>query len=362
MTLPSYVAPANIQSELDLLWNNLANKNKMSASLFNLIFFTKKSARSEYIQKIAHKVIEKFPARVFLISLDPEDDSDCLKTAVSVLSTEQGQFDITCDFIELFASKKTEEQIPFLLLPHLKEDLPVFLVWAEDPSLESHLCSELKRLATRIIFDSESTKDLASFASSIFHSLVDCEIADLNWARLESWRDLMSATFCDEEKIDQLMHTSTVNISYNAQETPFFCHTKIQSIYLQAWMASRLKWTPLSVSCKEESCSFSYEKEGRTIEVLLQGVRQSTLPPGMILSVDLKTTKEEHFLFTRDLEVPHQISLEYNTKQECRLPTKFTIAKGESGQSLVKEICHKGTSQHYLDVLKLIVTWGTGLC
>ncbi len=353
MTTLHTVAPTAIRSTLDSLWEAKENKNKMRASLFNIIFFTTKSCREEYVRKIAYKLIEKFPARIFFVSVNP-DAADGLQTAVSVLSTKQGDFDITCDLIEITASGKEEAKVPLLLLPHIVPDLPVFLVWAEDPTRNHALCEELKQFATRIIFDSESTEDLGVFSRSVLEMqrMFSCEIADLNWARLDTWRTLIASTFSHAEKLEKLKNAISVEVTFNGQETPFFCHTKIQSIYLQAWIASRLKWAPVKVN--PSLTSFSYRSQETKIEVTLNEVKHQELPPGMILSLDIKTKEGDCFSFSRDLKEPRQISFKHSSKEECSLPTRMLVAKGESGQSLVNEICHKGTSEHYLDALKII--------
>lgn len=80
------IPPSQIQSELTRIWDSLEGTNKMRASLFNLIFFTKKKTRSQYIRDISQKVIEKFPSRVIFITADPDAGEDYLHTRVSVLS------------------------------------------------------------------------------------------------------------------------------------------------------------------------------------------------------------------------------------------------------------------------------------
>lgn len=355
MSALQIVQPSAIQSTLDALWEAKENKNKMRASLFNIIFFSEKSPREEYIRKIAYKLIEKFPARIFFVSADA-NSPDSLKTAVSVLSTKQGDFDITCDLIEISASGAEEAKVPLLLLPHIVPDLPVFLVWAEDPCRNHNLCEELKQFATRIIFDSESAEDLGFFSQSVLQvqRTFSCEVADLNWARLETWRSLLSSTFSDIDKFNKLKDTTSIEITYNSEETPFFCHTKIQSIYLQAWIASQLKWTPISID--PSFLSFTYQLQGKKVDVTLKEVKYPTLPPGMILTLTLHTNNGNCFQFTRDPKTPNQISVEHSSPAECSLPKKVLVSKGESGQSLVKEICHKGTSQHYIDALKIIAS------
>ncbi|NDD58106.1 MAG: hypothetical protein EBZ47_02480 [Chlamydiae bacterium] len=366
MTESHIVPPSKIKAELNNLWENLENKNKMRASLFNLIFYSNKSPRDEYIRKITQKIIEKFPARIFFISSDITSKENSIKTAVSIMSAEQGEFDVTCDVIEVSTTAATENQVPFIILPHIVPDLPIFLLWGEDPSSSSPLLQELEKFATRVIFDSETAKDLNIFAKSIL-SIQDkskCEIADLNWARLESWRDFLSAFFKDNQLFNQLKKTHQLIIKYNAQQTPFFCHTHIQSIYLQAWLATRLHFSFIKSSHQNESISFSYQnvsKESVSVDIVSE--RHATLPPGLILSVELSNGDNEKFIFERSVDMPNQISCSYSSETVCKMPLKFLIAKGESGQSLVKEICHKGTSNHYLDILNLLSSMEpSGLC
>jgi hypothetical protein len=39
------------------------------------------------------------------------------------------------------------------------------------------------------------------------------------------------------------------------------------------------------------------------------------------------------------------------SKEKCDLPYQFVLGKTATGQSLVQEICTKGTSTHYLGML-----------
>ncbi|MBM3207525.1 MAG: hypothetical protein FJZ57_02830 [Chlamydiae bacterium] len=366
MSAAHIVAPSKIQSELNDLWSSMENKNKMRASLFNLIFYTKKSPRDEYIRRITQKIIEKFPARIFFISTDTSSTEDSVKTAVSIMSAEQGEFDVTCDFIEISATSASEYQVPFIIMPHIVPDLPIFLLWGEDPAKQSPLREQLEKVATRLIFDSETAEDIIVFAKSILaiKEKSKCEIADLNWARLESWRDLLTAIFNDTNNFNRLKKVHKLKIIYNAQETPFFCHTRIQSIYLQSWLASRLGWTLLGSSLEGDSVCFTYNNATKNkVDVTIESQRHSNLPPGLIVSLDLADGENETFHFERNIEALNEINCSYSSSVTTTIPTKLLIAKGESGQSLVKEICHKGTSNHYLEIVKLLSKMeSSGIC
>lgn len=356
------VSPADIQRELDRIWESLETKNVARACLFNLIFYTQKNHRSAYIQRLAQKVVEKFPARVIFVTVDKTTKDDFLKTEVSILSSSQ--FDIACDYISIEAGGPSHERVPFLVLPHILPDLPVYLVWGEDPSKGDPMCYQLEQFANRLIFDSESTDNLSRFALSLLeHRAKTCaDIADLNWARIESWREMLSTAFYSTDCLEQVQRSKKIEITYNAQETTFFCHTEIQAVYLQAWLACQLGWKFQKVQRDKGSLTFFYEGTSGPVEIALTTAQIAKLPPGLILSVEIATADEEHFSFKCDLEYLHQITYLHSTKSECSLPAHYIFTKAESGHSLVKEICHRGSSEHFLKVLNLVKTMDALAC
>lgn len=148
------ITPAEIQPELDRIWESLEGTSKMRASLFNLVFYTEKRERAEYIHTIAQNLIERFPSRVIFITTSEEQDF--LNTRVSVMSAG----DIACDLIEIDVSGPSIERIPFIILPHILPDLPIYVIWGEDPAGQDPLFEQMQKLATKMIFDSEATEDL----------------------------------------------------------------------------------------------------------------------------------------------------------------------------------------------------------
>ncbi|MBS0604098.1 MAG: glucose-6-phosphate dehydrogenase assembly protein OpcA [Verrucomicrobia bacterium] len=359
------VSPADIQNELNRIWESLETTNVARACLFNLIFYTQKNHRTPYIQRIAQKVVEKFPSRVIFVTVDKAAKEDSLKTEVSIMSSSKGEFDVACDYIQIDTSGTSNERVPFVVLPHILADLPVYLVWAEDPSKDDPLCYQLEQFANRLIFDSEATDNLPRFASSILQHMEKshCDIADLNWARIESWREMLSMAFYSDDNFSQIQKSKKITVTYNAQETAFFCHTKIQAMYLQAWLGGQLGWQFKSVRKEKDALLFTYQAGANPIEISLSSAQHAELPPGLILSVDIETADEQQFSFHRHHKLLHQITFQHSTRDQCNLPSHYIFTKAESGHSLVKEICHRGTSEHFLKVLNLVKNMDTlGLC
>lgn len=335
---------ATIDTELTRIWDSLEGSNKIRASLFNLIFYTKKTPREQYIRTIANRVIEKFPSRVIFITSDSK--SDTITSKVSVQGA--GETGTACDFIEINVSEKLEDRVPFVILPHILTDLPIYVIWADDPSNGTPLFTEIKQLSTRIIFDSEGTKDLSAFAQSLIQleKRHQFDVGDLNWARTENWRKLLASTFYTQERLAELKQCDSIQIVYNDHE--------IQSLYLQGWIATQLKWKLKKLSREEKKITLTYERQGGSVEVTLYPEQHKNLGPGSILSIDLHTQDQNHFSFGRSLDMPNQVNMRFSTLVQCNIPLQYLFAKEESGASLVKEICHKGTSSHFLDLLQQI--------
>jgi glucose-6-phosphate dehydrogenase assembly protein OpcA len=350
------VSPANIQSELSKIWESLEGANKTRACLFNLIFYTEKNARLDYFTKVAETVIEKFPARIIMVIADKTSSQNFLNVNVSVISAGKGESDIVCDFIQIDVAGDKIVRVPFVILPHIVPDLPVYLVWGNDITVDDPFLNQIAKLADRLIVDSESSKTLSLFSQTCLkwknNSQVD--VSDLNWARTETWRDLLSNAFYSEEKLQDLRQVSQIQITYNAAESFFFCHTTVQAIYLQTWLASQLKWIFLKVAKQNEILVFDYQYQQKKINVLLTPCQHDNFNPGMVVSLDISTAQNKHYSFYRSLDYPHQITLITSTADRCDVPYHFIFAKSELGMSLVREICHKGTSSHFLNVLQLI--------
>lgn len=349
MTTQQIVPPAQIENELLRIWDSLDKNRQMRASLFNLIVFNRLSSRTDYIRNIVQRIIDTFPCRVLFVSHDPDPAKHYLKTAVSVIASKGSRANV-CDDIDIGVAGSEWERVPYVILPHLLPDLPVYLLWAEDPTQSHPLFQPLATLSTRIIFDSESADHLMGFAQTLLalKEQKGRDIADLNWARLEGWRDLLASTFDSKERINDLSNIEELTITYNARETEFFCHLKIQAMYLLSLISSRLGWKLQSTEKKKNRFHFSFD---RTIQATIESSFIEQLPPGCILSMNVVTKGKSHYHFQINPQLPSQVTVQITTHDRCELPVQFILRKSPMGQSLVREIFLKGTSSFFLEML-----------
>lgn len=345
------VEPSKIEERLAEIWKSLAELHKTRASLFNLIVFTKFTPRTDYIRQIVERVIKNYPSRILFISCEEKTDNSFLKVAISVVPTgEKENQEFFCDNIDIGVTKDQLERVPFLIIPHLLPDLPCYLLWAEDPCQEEAIFSPMMKLSKRIIFDSESAEDLACFAKTVLtlHRNSQKDVADLNWARIEPFRDLIATHFHDPNNIYYLQKVDSITIEYNSKESDFFSHLTIQSLYLSTWLAGRMQLELKEKKKEGDTLLLIYKGEKSRWKVTLSPKEQKSFIPGAILSLTF-SAKNDLFSFTR--ENPEEVIIKRFSEKKCELPLRHLIGERKTGHSLTKEITYRGTSFHYLETL-----------
>jgi len=356
MTDITYIDPKEIEKALRGLRENSQNKNVTKASLFNLVIYAKKDQREDYIQKISQNIIKKYPCRIIFISEFNKSEGDFLRTYVSEITPNEADHTISCDIINFEVAGSFIERIPFVILPHLNADRPVYLLWGDDPSKKNPISLKLENYATRTVFDSETAEHMTDFATTILnlHETLMCDIGDLNWARCAPWRALFAQAFNTFERFKCLQQAKKIHIVYNLPSTTELSHHKIQATYFQAWLAVKMNWDFDTVLGTKEQLCFKYHSENGPIEILLSPDRRENIAIGKIISIDLMSLNGDHIVFDRDLSHPHNIIIHRSTSSVCEIPVHQSFDKTEAGKSLIYEIYSQETSESFLKVLKLI--------
>lgn len=342
------IHPKQIESELDRIWKSFQGTNKMRACLFNLIIYSKKCQRIAYLNEVVQSVIQKFPSRIIFITYDENGSNHDLKTSVSILTADEGENAIACDMIELDVGSKDDQKVPFVMLPHILPDLPIYLIHADDPIEKNPIAKKLEHFATRIIFDSKSTTSLPRYAQAVLTHRIEtaADIADFNWALIEGWRQLFANIFHSGDSLESLRYATEMQINFNSNQSSSN-QPHIQSIYLQAWIASQLDWKLKKATCQR----FTYQSPHHLVEVHLIPSKMDNIPFGRILGIEIQTEDGFHCSMKRNPKCPYHVIIEKANANLCSIPFHFMFDKDLSKQSLVKEICHQGTSEHYIKML-----------
>jgi 6-phosphogluconolactonase len=323
-------------------------KNK--ACLFNLIIYTQEPCRADYFKEMARMIMEQFPCRIIFIQGDRSSKESYLRQK-TLTETEQGKDSYAPILVE--AAGDDLIKAPFLVLPLFVPDLPIYLLWGEDPTTENKILPHLQKFATRLIFDSECSEDLTLFSQHMQEMLsTPTEIVDMNWARIGGWRELIAQVFDSKERLKQLETASSIKIIYNNLHSPFFTHPDTQAIYLQGWLASRLGWEFQKMKKAKNHLKLFYQKDQKAIEINLIGKNRPDLLPEEI--IEIEGSNQETFVCQMIRQEKNQVIVHTSNQYQCELPFTLFLPTLRTGRSFMQEIFYQKVSGHYKDMLSLI--------
>ena len=337
----------NIHAELTKLWDKEQGENKTRASLFNLIIYVPTGQRIKLFDSIVDKVVNKFPCRVLMISCDEKSSTDKLSTSVSSHTIGEGKLSIYCEIIRIEVSGKYRERVPFLVIPNIQSDLPIYLLWTQDPLTDNSTFGSLARIANRVIFDAESTANLQKYSQK----LLDVEksycaaVGDLNWSALAPWRKLLAETYNDAQMLNHLRNCSEIKITYNKKESPLHPHTEIEAAYLQAWLASRLGWKLKS--------HLTYLNDKEKVKITIESTLVD-LPPGAIVALEMISKSTGGHLQCKRDPNSVQVMAQFSDQEKCHFPVRHVLTGAEEGQEIINEIFYPASAEHFDHALQML--------
>lgn len=147
---------------------------------------------------------------------------------------------VCCEYITLRGSKEAIHRVGDLVVSLMIPELPRFVWWKATPNPEEALFTTLSDEAHCMIVDSSYFSAPEGEFLKI-QDLIEAEtyVADLNWHRLSIWQELTAAAYDPPERRDSLLEIDQVTIDYEKGNAA-------QAFLFLGWLASRLKWEPLS--------------------------------------------------------------------------------------------------------------------
>lgn len=356
MTQPVDIQIPSIEKELNALCKTPNDKKQVKACLFTLVIFVHEARLAKYMQELVDSILDKFPCRIIFIHGDSTAQTSYVHVNVSnVMSgSSHGGALIACDQISIQASKDQLFRVPFIVTPHFVPDLPVYLLWGQNPFEERDIFPYLQPFAKRVIFDSECASSLRLFCQEMEKNLkmLNMDIMDINWALVSNWRDVLSQLFDSPERMAELAALKSITIFYNDSKSEVRLHPEIRAIYLQGWLAARLKWRYRAIEKFQNNYIISYFADTPVV-IALSPQSNSELPAGAVIGLEIATTTGKTYNITRK---PHlsQVIVHASTKQTCDLPFTLPIPNVHRGLTFMKEIFFSQLGSHYQEMLKAI--------
>lgn len=344
---------ANIEQTFSK-FKNLQDKNQIHACLFNLVVYAVGERRIQFLKDIVRMIVERFPCRIFFIETPCSSQSS--ESYLTVYATQEriskGEMFILCDKIEIKSSESYLERIPFIILPHLIPDLPIFLLWGQDPTTDVNVFPYLKPYATRLVFDAQSNHDLQQFCHQILtqKKSYSMEVMDINWALTSGWRRIFAQIFDTEPKIESLTHAKEIRIYYCRKDVQWMHQYEIQSIYLQGWLASKFNWTFKNKETSEEKIRLHYEHSQGNVMIDLIPQHSEELNPGAILNIEVHAANGLYYHMFRPKHASN-VRVEISSSEKCELPCSVSLP---NLRGFLREIFYQKINENYFKMIETI--------
>lgn len=347
----------DIESQLKKLWDDQQEANQVRACLFNLIIFSGDAKLTDYLHQMIHTLVEKLPCRILFIDCKEGDVKNLLTANVSSAVFSQGNVTIACDQVNIEVSRDQLHRIPFTVLPLIVSDLPVYLLWAENPTTEKEILPHLQQYASRLIFQSDCAESLPQFADDLLKMLdkTHLELRDFNWAAFGGWRELLSIVFDTPDRINDLKNCKKLTVHYNLLQNGLIHHCEIQAVYMQAWMASQLKWQFLNSSKEGKNLIFNYSFQNNPIEITLIPSSAPELNPGSLLALEILTNSDSLYQMERKGKDPRAL-IHVTNQNICEIPYTMPLVDFSKGGIFIQELFYRQTSAHYRNMLKVLAS------
>lgn len=327
-------------------------QNWILASLFNLIVVSDSLQQALRCQELVRLVTEKFPCRVFLIQTDETSETDFFHTQHTVQATGSGSTRVCYDQITIDSSPGQLRKAPFVILPKILPDLPVYVLLGHDPTQDLTLLPELQKFATRIVFDSQSIDNVQSFAERMLATMQAAhnDFVDINWAKTKAWREVMARVFDTLEKQALLSQSKLIQITYCCPAAQGKSKLELQSLYLQSWLGAQLGWNFLNVKKEDGTFRVQYQSGDLPLEVSIIPKDTEALEAGEIFSIEALTHNESHFLVTHEGKLA-LVTVHASNTERCEMPYTLFLNNYQKGTSLINEMLYQPPSEHYIAML-----------
>jgi glucose-6-phosphate dehydrogenase assembly protein OpcA len=289
---------------------------------------------------------EYHPSRSIVVLAQPSDDEPAIDARLSahchIAPGLEGQ--VCFEDVELTVGGRAARHLHSVVLPLLVPDLPVYSWWSGDLLGDLHILDEVLDASDRFIVDSTRFSDarlglpcLASLAQRTATA-----VSDLNWARLDPWRQLIAQFFDSPGLRPYLDSLTAVDIEHVAGSAA-------QASLLTGWLAARLGWQPEGA----DNEAYRLRSAAGSVRVSLRARPSPDGEPGSLLAVRLAASRSgSEATFSIRRSEPQQVTIKIEAP-EATLERSVRLAGGSEPEMLARELETPGRDPSFEEALAM---------
>jgi glucose-6-phosphate dehydrogenase assembly protein OpcA len=217
------IQPDRILRELSELWVSFGKQNGdepsgvLRACAMTLVVLAEAGEDANEVGETLANLMREHPSRAIVVRVSRSEEPALEARVFAQCWMPFGQRrQICCEQIEISASHSSLADVPAVILPLVVADLPVIL-WSRLPHLVgSPAWRDLSRIATKTIVDSAPFSDQREALQRLTRATSSgLLLADLAWARITRWRELIAQIFENPVYFSHLPSITAVTICHS---------------------------------------------------------------------------------------------------------------------------------------------------
>lgn len=320
---PVAVDVAAVEQELSALWKAASEREGEGAVIracsCNLVVLTRDREEAESLLAVLGQVSEWHPCRSLIAFREPDAEGfehSSLPHMHAWISAQcalpfAGGPQVCSEVVTVAAHRSATADLLNTLVALLVPDLPVILYWRSFRVEDLAPVEQMAGLAHLLIVDSHATKDDPVSRQRLLELLLEpphrVAVRDLNWARLNAWRDLVAQFFDNPALREEAYQISEVEVERDIAAPG---NIPTRTLLLTGWLASRLGWSLRSAERRgDQWISFWKSRSG---DVVVRSSGHLSAPdeePGISL-IRLRTRTGATFQLVRAQSSTHILATE----------------------------------------------------
>lgn len=255
----------------------------------NLVTVTPDREHVERVERAGRDIASQHPLRMLTLLLEPDHTEERMDASITSDAHDLGNgVPIQAELIRLHVVGPAASQPRTLLDPLLVPDVPTFLWWLGTPPVGAGPFLDALEVADALVLDS-STYERPFVTTLEVAGLVDVvggrmAVGDLQWGRLDGWRELLAQVFTPVDRRVFLGGVNGLGIDYVGEGRG----NRVAAALLVAWLADALGWTLRQAAAGQGGLVVAYyEAAGHPLEVNFRSVSSSDLAEGEVSAVRL---------------------------------------------------------------------------
>jgi glucose-6-phosphate dehydrogenase assembly protein OpcA len=273
---------SDIERSLAELWRGAQGSDAEGltrAALWNVVAHTDNSQQHAFASETLGRASASVPQRTIVVRAEPQGPAQMSSWISANCHRVGGDKQVCSEEISIMAGGERVARIPPLVNALLIPDMPVAMWWVGDlPNEQADYVTTLLDPADWIIVDSADFNSVGDL--ELVTRLTDITTtapADLNWVRLEEWRQATASIFDGPAMRERLRGIRRVKVTATTGDSALFGH-RIEALFYAAWLSAQAQ--------HEVASSGTVRAGGREVEYVIQEERRLA-EAGSIASVEI---------------------------------------------------------------------------